>query len=309
MQKLGCRSGAIKVYPKHISATKTFQLLLSPGALSLFAPVRGAEAELKVTPQRTIRAFWVSHLVEQNPFCLPAMVYFSVCFPSPQVAPPLPSRREAKPPPPPPKTRKSSVVSSEQGLQWGFGVLKAQQSSGCFISSQPGDLPLPFHHFPGAFLGNATKELVLGLDSLPCLPVQDWHTNPDWNSPLSCSCLCSVSSLLQSQQLLPSVTGNAGVIPVVVSLQGPGVSCLSQAFCSACAWFATRSHFVLFNEVEKSLLLEMTEAALLPGLDWQHLHGYQDFTGTSSINSLRPVYLSSVLMKILLSLPRNNFPC
>uniref|UniRef100_A0A8C9NYF6 Dedicator of cytokinesis 5 n=1 Tax=Serinus canaria TaxID=9135 RepID=A0A8C9NYF6_SERCA len=33
-----------------------------------------------------------------------------------EVAPALPSRREAKPPPPPPKTRKSSVVSSEQGL-------------------------------------------------------------------------------------------------------------------------------------------------------------------------------------------------
>lgn len=79
MLELGCRSEAIKVYPRHTPATKTFQLLVSPGDLS-FGPHVGEIQGLLL--EGVITTFWVSHLVKQNALHSPAVVDFCVSISS-----------------------------------------------------------------------------------------------------------------------------------------------------------------------------------------------------------------------------------
>lgn len=181
----------------------------------------------------------------QNPFTWP---WFSCVSPSPQVAPPLPSRREAKPPPPPPKTRKSSVVSSEQGLQWGFGVSSHSSTS------------------PGALLGNPTKDL-LRLDSLSSVCLCRTDAKPDlslleffWNSSLSWSCLSWVP---QSQQLLPSLNWE------------------SWGDLTSPAWVRGSVHLVLGLILVLCFLMGCKKNPSCERWRWQKLHFWQGWTGTS----------------------------
>lgn len=102
-------------------------------------------------------------------------------------------------------------------------------------------------------------------------------------------CLCSTDTLIQTSPYWNSSLSPALVCPQFLTAAIPaaasrwnweswagltgGISCLGQGLCSACAWFGTRSHFVLFNGVEKNPSCEC--------LRWQELHFCQGWTGTS----------------------------